>query len=65
MVLLQGKLYFSNDPEGVQHSPGGPTFSRGVQMLISIKTHITCYFPGGVQTPIPSLDPHMDYTFSL
>ena len=33
---------------------GGPTFSRGggggggVQMLISIETHIrTCYFPGG------------------
>ena len=27
---------------------GCPTFSRGVQMLISIETHIrTCYFPGG------------------
>ena len=28
---------------------GGPTFSRGVQMLISIETHITiaCDFPGG------------------
>ena len=23
MVLLQGKLYFSKDPEGVQHFPGG------------------------------------------
>ena len=34
---------------------GGPTFSRGggVQMLISIETHIrTCYFPGVVRTPI-------------
>ena len=53
MVLLQRKLYFSKDPEGV------PTFSRGsklfpgggggggVQMLISIETHITCDFPGG------------------
>ena len=36
-----------------------PTFSRGVQMLISIETHIrTCYFPGGgggwgVRTPYP------------
>ena len=38
---------------------GGPTFSRGgggVQMLISIETHIethirTCYFPGGVSGP--------------
>ena len=31
MVLLQRKLYFSKDPEGVQHNPGG-----GVQL-----------FPGG------------------
>ena len=32
---------------------GCPTFSRGVQMLISIGTNIhTCYFPGGgVRTP--------------
>ena len=44
MVLLQRKLYFSKDPEGVQHFPGGggPTFSRG-------KMHIT----------YPPLDPHM------
>ena len=26
MFLLQRKLYFSKDPEGVQHFPGGPTF---------------------------------------
>ena len=39
---------------------GCPTFSRGggeggIQMLISIETHIrTCYFPGGVSgLPIP------------
>ena len=32
----------------------GPTFLRGgVQMLISIKTHITCDFPEGVRTPCP------------
>ena len=31
MVLLQRNLYFSKDPEGVQHFPrGGPSFSRGV-----------------------------------
>ena len=50
MVLLQRKLYFLKDPVGVQHFPrgGGPTFSsEGVQMLISIETHITCVFPGG------------------
>ena len=34
---------------------GGPTFSREVQMLISIETHITCDFPGGVLTPYPLL----------
>ena len=29
MVLLQRKLNFSKDPEGVQQLPGrGPTFSR-------------------------------------
>ena len=53
MVLLQRKLYFPKDPEGVQHFPGGPTFSRGVQMLISIETHITCDFPGGGPDPLP------------
>ena len=42
-------LYFTKDPEGVHYFQGGcPTFSRGVQMLISIETHIrTCYFSGG------------------
>ena len=43
---------------------GGPTFSRGgggggVQMLISIETHVTCDFPGGVRTPYLPLDPRM------
>ena len=69
MVLLLIKLYryFTKDPEGFYYFPGGggwcPTFSRGVQMLISIETHIrTCYFPGGggVRTPYPPLDAQMD-----
>ena len=45
---------------------GGATFARevqlfpgGVQMLISIETHITCDFSRGVRTPIPPLNPHM------
>ena len=52
-----------------QGSRGGPLFSRagvsnffqgGVQMLISLETHVrTCCFPGGVRTPYPPLDPHM------
>ena len=40
---------------------GSPTFSRGggVQMLISIKTHVTCDFPEGSGPPVPPLDPRM------
>ena len=75
MVLLLRKLYlyFTKDPEGVHYLPGGDvklfpggvggwqTFSRvGVQMLISLETHIRiCYFPGGMSDPLPPLDPHM------
>ena len=36
MVLLKRKLYFSNNPEGVQHLPGEGG-GGGVQMLISIE----------------------------
>ena len=41
-------------------SRGGPLFSRGVQMLISLETHIrTCYFPGGCPDPLsPSGSAH-------
>ena len=45
-----------------QGGGGGPTFSRGgggVQMLISIKTHITYDFPEGSGPPVPPLDPRM------
>ena len=51
-VLFQGSI-------GVQHFPGG---GGGVQMLISIETHITCDFVGAGgpdQLPPPPLDPHM------
>ena len=54
LLLIKLYLYFTKDPEAVHYFPGagGPTFSRGVQMLISIETHIrTCYFPGGVSGP--------------
>ena len=53
MVLLQRKLGSRVGPTfsrgGVQLFPGG-----GVQILISIETHITCDFPRGVRTPYPS-----------
>ena len=62
MVLLLRKLYlyFTKDPEGVHYLPGGgggvSNFSRGegVQMLISLETHVrTCYFQGmGVSGPL-------------
>ena len=60
MVLLLRKLhlYFTKDPEAIHYFPGAggggvQFFSRGgVQMLISIETHIRiCYFPGGVSGP--------------
>ena len=51
MVISKNTIIFQVS-EGVQHFPGGPTFSRGVQMLISIKTNITCDFPGGSGPPI-------------
>ena len=47
-------LYFTKYPKGVHYFPRGGGvnfFSRGgggVQMLISLETHVrTCYFPGG------------------
>ena len=35
MVLLQRKLYFSKNPEGVQHFPGGPNSNF-------YRNHISC-----------------------
>ena len=53
LLLRKLYLYFTKDPDGVHYFPGGcQTFSRGVQMLISLETHVrTCYFPGGVSGP--------------
>ena len=62
MVLLLRKLYlyFTKDPKGVHFSRGvgggvSNFFQGGVQMLISLETHIRiCYFPGGgVRIPYP------------
>ena len=62
--FLQRKLYFSKDPEGVQHFPGGG--GGGGQVLISIETHKTFDFPGGggVRTPYPpSGSTHANHEF--
>ena len=56
LILYQGSRWGPLFPRGVSN------FSRGrmVQMLISLETHVpSCYFPGGVRTPYPPLDPHM------
>ena len=47
MVLLKRKLYFSKDPEGVQHFPGG-----GGATFSAKETHVTCDFPGVSGPPI-------------
>ena len=49
--FIAEKTILSQGSRGGQHFPkgGGPIFSSGgVQMLISIETHITCDIPGGV-----------------
>ena len=51
LILYQGSRgcpLFSRGGGG-----GCQTFSRGVQMLISLETHVrTCYFPGGCPDPL-------------
>ena len=73
------KWFYYRETILFQGSRGGPTFTRGgvqlfprggggggVQMLISIETHITCDFPEGVHTPyLPPLDLHMLWVTSI
>ena len=64
LILYQGSRggpLFSGGGGGGGGGGGVQLFPEGVQMLISIQTHIrTCYFPGGgVRTPYPPLDPYM------
>ena len=52
MDLLQRKLYFSKDPEGVQHFPGGgggggATFSRRGPHANFNRKPYNSQFPGG------------------
>ena len=59
LILYQGSRggpLYSGGGGGVQLIPGG----GGVLLLISIEIHIrTFYFPGGVRTPYPPMDPYM------
>ena len=53
-------LQFYRGGGGVQYFSGGSNFFQGgVQMLISIKTHITCDFPEASGPPVPPQDPRM------
>ena len=65
MVISKKTIIFTRFKR-VQHfsGGGGAKFFQGgggVQMLISIETHITCDFQGGGGSgpPIPPLDRHM------
>ena len=62
--LFQRKLSFSKVSEGVHLFPGGggggPTFSRGVLMLICIETHRTFFQGGGSGPPIPTSGSALD-----
>ena len=58
-------LTFFKVSEGVQHFPGGPTFSRGSNCLFPIETHITCDFQGGpdpLSTALPRV-PHLSNNY--
>ena len=65
MVNFKENYHFFKVQERVNIWGGGggggggvQLFSRGVQLLIPIETHITCDFPGGSGPPVP-LDPHL------
>ena len=59
-IIFNPQLILQFYRGGGQHFSGGSNFFQGrggVQMLISIKTHITCDFPEGSGPPVPPLDP--------
>ena len=62
---FQRKLSISKVPMGVEHFPGGPTFSRGVQLLFPYSNLYDLWFSKGVRTPSPHpLDPPMRFRIS-
>ena len=66
MVLLQGKLYFSKDPEGVQHFPEGPNFFHGDggPNAYFYRNQYNLWFSGAdPYPPPPPLYPHMHVVF--
>ena len=62
---FQRKLSFSKVPMGWNIFQGGPTFSRGVQLLFTYRNLYSLWFSKGVQTPCPHpLDPPMWFRIS-
>ena len=54
MVISKKTIVFQGFRGGPTFSKGGSNFFHGVQMLISIETHIPCDFlGGGVRNPYP------------
>ena len=52
-LISKKTIIFQGSRGGPTFSRGGPTFPGGSNCLFPIGTHITCDFPGGVQTPCP------------
>ena len=70
MVKFKENYHFSRFQRGsnIFQGGGGPTFSRGVQLLIPYRNPYNLCFSRGVRTPCPpppppSLDPHLHASF--
>ena len=62
MVNFEENYHFSrfqSQQRGSNIFQGGPTFSKGVQLLIPYRNPYNLWFSRGVRTPWPPLDPHL------
>ena len=66
MVFKRENYPFPRIQKGSNIFQGGPTFSRGAKMLLSIETLITCAFPGeGCGLPPPSGSAHENIRWNI
>ena len=54
---FQRNLSFFKAPDGVQFFPGGPTFSRGVKLIIPYRNPFNLRFSRGGPDPLPPPPP--------